>query len=93
MHYLALTFKRVYEFLILFPRWVLMIASGAVANLVMKAMHSSAGTDRPQPRAAGQEPAQEPAPAPAPTPAANEKTTETKASPAKSKGKRRNAKK
>ena len=91
MHYLALTFKRVYEFLILFPRWVLMIASGAVANLVMKAMHSNAGTDRPQPRAAAQETEQEPSPAPAP--AANEKTTETKASPAKSKGKRRNAKK
>ena len=89
MHYLALGFKRVYEFLILFPRWVLMIASGAVANLVMKAMHSSAGTDRPQAKPAAKETTQEPTP----TPATNEKTTETKASPAKSKGKRRNAKK
>lgn len=89
MHYLALGFKRIYEFLILFPRWVLMIASGAVANIVMKAMHSNAGTDQPQPKPV----AKETTPESAPAPAAKEKTTDAKASPAKSKGKRKNAKK
>ncbi|KZT05557.1 uncharacterized protein LAESUDRAFT_813372 [Laetiporus sulphureus 93-53] len=48
LHYFALSAKWVYEFLIMFPKWVLMIASAGIANLVMKYMHTAAGTGKPQ---------------------------------------------
>ncbi|TFY67663.1 hypothetical protein EVJ58_g1493 [Rhodofomes roseus] len=90
LHYFSLALKYFYETLIIFPRWVLMIASGGIANIVMKAMHSNAGTDQPPPRVEREAP-KEDSPAPAATTATE--TTETKSSPAKSKGRRRNAKK
>ncbi|OSX59329.1 hypothetical protein POSPLADRAFT_1035645 [Postia placenta MAD-698-R-SB12] len=95
MHYYALSLRWVYDFLMKFPRWVLMIASAGIANLVMKFMHSNAGTDRPQPRPVEPEPTAVPAPAPAEkeTPATPEKE-KTNSSPAKGKGRqRKNARK
>ncbi|KZT71625.1 hypothetical protein DAEQUDRAFT_763840 [Daedalea quercina L-15889] len=91
IHYFSLALKRSYEFLILFPRWVLMLASGVIANIVMKVMHSSAGTDQPQPRPVAQTTPKDSNSAP--TSDLNERTTNTKTSPAKSKGRRKTAKK
>jgi len=91
MHYFAFTAKWIYEFLMQFPRWLLMIISAGLANLVMKLLHSSSGTDRPAP------PPVKPSSPPPPASAQKEAPAtpdQAKSSPSKGKGKqRKNAKK
>ncbi|KAH9899566.1 hypothetical protein C8Q73DRAFT_753948 [Cubamyces lactineus] len=47
MHYYALGLKRVFDFVNRFPRWMLMIASGAVASVVMRLLHSNPAAEVP----------------------------------------------
>ena len=52
MHYYALGLKRLFDFVNRFPRWMLMIASGAVASVVMRLLHSNPAAEVPtQPQA------------------------------------------
>ena len=39
MHYVAVVFKAVYDKVVLVPRWVLMLASGGIANVAMRYAH------------------------------------------------------
>jgi len=39
MHYLAVALKGVYDKIVLVPRWVLMLASGGLANVAMRFAH------------------------------------------------------
>ncbi|CCM01744.1 uncharacterized protein FIBRA_03810 [Fibroporia radiculosa] len=47
MHYFGVTLKQIYEFLLIFPRWLLMIASGIVGNMVLKFLHSNKSVKSP----------------------------------------------
>ncbi|KAI0660703.1 hypothetical protein C8Q70DRAFT_912511 [Cubamyces menziesii] len=47
MHYYALGLKRLFDFVNRFPRWMLMIASGAVASVVMRLLHSNPAAEVP----------------------------------------------
>ncbi|PCH40984.1 hypothetical protein WOLCODRAFT_131634 [Wolfiporia cocos MD-104 SS10] len=91
MHYFAVTLRAIYEFLLRFPRWLLMIASGGIAQVVMRFLHKSAGTDRPQ------RPTPRPPAKPASPPAASVSvqaesslaSLQSKGSPSKGRGKQR----
>ena len=41
MHYFALAMKQVYDLLIVVPRWVLMLLSGALCNVIIRFLHKS----------------------------------------------------
>ncbi|KAI9064816.1 hypothetical protein FKP32DRAFT_1591048 [Trametes sanguinea] len=63
LHYYALAMKRTFDFVNRFPRWVLMIASGGIASVVMRLLHRNPGAEA--------------APAPAPAPAEKEATVKS----------------
>ncbi|KAI0650445.1 hypothetical protein C8Q79DRAFT_902407 [Trametes meyenii] len=99
LHYYAVALTYIFNFVNRFPRWMLMIASGAVASFVMRLLHKNPEAPTPAPTAAPVAPqiqkqsgtesavSQESATAVA-------SSTATTASPSKSKGKlRKNAKK
>ncbi|KAI0776166.1 hypothetical protein BD413DRAFT_708756 [Trametes elegans] len=107
LHYYALGLTRVFNFLNRFPRWILMIASGAFASLVMRLLHrnpspaADAGAGAVQKRTAEEKEAKAKAVVPAASDASSTAVgssaaapSTTGASPSKSKGKqRKNAKK
>ncbi|KAI0677258.1 hypothetical protein C8Q78DRAFT_960338 [Trametes maxima] len=99
LHYYAVALTYIFNFVNRFPRWMLMIASGAVASLVMRLLHKNpeAPVPAPAPTAAPVAPQKQPGAdlvvSQGSATAVGSSATAT-ASPSKSKGKlRKNAKK
>lgn len=42
LHYFALVLTKIYNVVVIFPRWALMIISGVFCNFIMKMLHSKA---------------------------------------------------
>ncbi|KAI0797113.1 hypothetical protein C8Q75DRAFT_743507 [Abortiporus biennis] len=49
MHYFAVFLTKLYNVMVVIPKWLLMIISGAVASLVMRLMHSNPESELPKP--------------------------------------------
>lgn len=81
MHYFAIGLQYIYDVSILVPRWMLMLATGGVASLIMRLMHRNPEAEAPKP-----EPVEEKPPVP-PTPKAASGTSIS--TPTKSKAKSR----
>ncbi|KAH9948791.1 hypothetical protein B0H21DRAFT_689421 [Amylocystis lapponica] len=92
MHYFAFAMTKSYEYLVRVPRWVLMLASGGVANLIMRYIHRNDAA--PTEPVIEEKPTEKPAPLSLPVPAGSSTTTSapastTGASPSKGKGRQR----
>ncbi|TCD68480.1 hypothetical protein EIP91_010655 [Steccherinum ochraceum] len=86
LHYFAFGLQHLYFYLVKLPRWVLMIASGAVATLVMRLMHRNPESEVPKPEEKTEEKTQAP---PAPKADATETKAASTSTPKKSSAKSR----
>jgi len=81
MHYIALGMRKVYDILIVVPRWIMMLMSGAVASLFMRVLHRN-----PEAGATPENDDKKKETKSEITPATNNPTAATTATPSKSKG-------